>query len=1012
MHSKYTCIKHYISLFLLGCSLLVSFSFTTPDSSISKQQFITPTEVSRPGVYWYFMDGNISKEGITKDLESMKQAGIGYAIVLEVNIGIPRGNIDFMSDEWLNRMEYIIHESERLGIQLTLGVGPGWSGSGGPWVKGEQSMQHLVASTSIVKGEGKQKIQLPIPQPRKPFFGTGNFTDEMKKHWEDYYKDVAVLAFPTPKEKQLLNDSDEKALYYRAPYSSQANVKQFLPTTGAYDLPTDSKAIINKNTIIDLTQLLQPGGTIEWNVPEGSWTIMRFGSRNNGAVTRPAPLPGIGMEADKFDSLAMKEHLSHFTDKIFKKIAQLPNHSTGGIKMLHIDSWEMGAQNWSAHFREEFIRRRGYDPQPFYPAYLGLIVQDREISERFLWDVRQTSQELIIENHAGYVKKYSHQHGLGLSIEPYDMNPAADLELGVVADMPMCEFWSNGYGFNTSFSVIEATSGSHLIGQPVVPAESFTAANDLWRQYPGSMKDQTDWAFASGINRLMFHTFQHQCLNDSLRPGITMGVYGVHWDRNQTWWNMAIGYHKYVARCQYMLQQGRTVADILYLIPEGAPHVFRAPASAIESIIPSMPDRKGYNFDACPPSLLYKATVENGEIIFPGGACYRVLLLPDCKTMTPQLLGKIEMLIRQGATVITKSMPDKSPSLSHFPSCDQEVKQIAQKLMSKDGSTEKIYENGKIIYYPEPSDSLYQPYPQTASILSSMHIQPDFVSNQNVIRYTHRTTQTEEIYFVSNRTDKNILTECTFRISNKVPELWNPMNGEIYRLTKYTTSNNVTTIPLQFEGNEAYFIVFKQKQKTTPDIKKFNYSSYATLDTLKGAWNVSFDTKWGGPKSIVFKQLTDWTQNENEGIKYYSGKAVYKQTFHFSKFKAGEQYYLNINNVKAMAHVWLNGKDLGIVWFHPYRLKITDALKAGTNMIRIEVVNLWPNRLIGDAQYADDGVQNGQWPEWLIKDEKRKSKRYTFTTYNKYKKDDPLLESGLIGPICIMKGVDHILRTN
>jgi hypothetical protein len=357
-------------------------------------------------------------------------------------------------------------------------------------------------------------------------------------------------------------------------------------------------------------------------------------------------------------------------------------------------------------------------------------------------------------------------------------------------------------------------------------------------------------------------------------------------------------------------------------------------------------------------------------------------------------------------------MPDKSPSLSHFPSCDQEVKQIAQKLMSKDGSTEKIYENGKIIYYSEPSDSLYQPYPQTASILSSMHIQPDFVSNQNVIRYTHRTTQMEDIYFVSNRTDKNIHTECTFRISGKVPELWNPMNGEIYKLTKYTTSNNVTTIPLQFEGNEAYFIVFKQKQKTTPDIKKFNYSSYATVDTLKGAWNVSFDTKWGGPKSIVFKQLTDWTQNENEGIKYYSGTAVYKQTFHFSMFKAGEQYYLNMNNVKAMAHVWLNGKDLGIVWFHPYRLKITDALKAGTNMIRIEVVNLWPNRLIGDAQYTDDGVQNGQWPEWLIKGEQRKSKRYTFTTYNKFKKDDPLLESGLIGPICIMKGVDHILLTN
>ena len=264
------------------------------------------------------------------------------------------------------------------------------------------------------------------------------------------------------------------------------------------------------------------------------------------------------------------------------------------------------------------------------------MVENREESERFLWDLRQTAQELVVENHTGYVMKYAKRYGLGVSIEPYDMTPMADMELAASCDMPMCEFWSLG-GFNTAFGVAEGTSVSHLLGQAVVPAESFTAV-DNWKQHPGSMKNQGEWAFAAGINRFVYHTFQHQSLPDSLRPGMTMGPYGVHWDRNQTWWPMVDAYHRYVARCQYMLQQGRTVADLLYLAPEASPFVFLAPESAYEYENPALPDRKGYNFDACPPSMLYKAEVKENMIVFPGGATYRVLVLPYFKTMTPELL--------------------------------------------------------------------------------------------------------------------------------------------------------------------------------------------------------------------------------------------------------------------------------------------------------------------------------------------------------------------------------------
>ncbi|RYD89655.1 MAG: glycosyl hydrolase, partial [Sphingobacteriales bacterium] len=310
--------------------------------------------------------------------------------------------------------------------------------------------------------------------------------------------------------------------------------------------------------------------------------VMRFGVRNNGAVTRPAPLPGVGFEADKFDTTAMNAHLDNFTGKLLKRIGKPNPALQGGLKALHIDSWEMGAQNWTPHFRDEFIKRRGYDPLPFYPVYSGNIVQSTEVSERFLWDLRQTSMELALEYHAGHIKKYAHRNGLTLSIEPYDMNPTSDLELGAIADVPMCEFWSRDYGFNAVFSCIEAASIAHVNGIATVASEALTAQdNEGWKQHPASVKEQGDWAFTTGINKFYYHTFQHQFLDDRLRPGMTMGPYGVHWDRNQTWWPMADAYHQYISRCQYVLRQGKNVADILYLAPEGSPNVFRAPASAL-----------------------------------------------------------------------------------------------------------------------------------------------------------------------------------------------------------------------------------------------------------------------------------------------------------------------------------------------------------------------------------------------------------------------------------------------
>ena len=992
----YSCNKHFSSLKKAATDV------TDPLQS----GFINPPESSRPGVYWYFMDGNRTRESMTKDLESMKKAGIGNLIFLEVNVGVPRGKVDFLSNEWQELFKHAVREAERLGIEITLGAGPGWTGSGGPWVTAAQSMQHLVSSTTVINGNDNKPIKLQVPLPKKPYFGEGGFTPELKKQWDDFYKDVAVLAFPTPSVNKKMDDIDEKALYYRAPYSSVVGVKQFLPSLSNYEILPEGN-YIHAAQIIDLTGKLSADGTLNWKAPAGQWTIMRFGTRNNGAVTRPAPIPGLGFEEDKFDTVALNAHLDQYIGKLLLKTGKLDRTSSGGLKKIHMDSWEMGSQNWTAQFRQEFIKRRGYDPLPYYPVYDGNIVESLEISERFLWDLRQTSQELVLEYHAQHLKKFAHRNGLQLSIEPYDMNPTADLELGSVADVPMCEFWSKGLGFNSSFSCTEATSIAHVNGISLVPAEAFTAQdNEGWKQYPGSMKEQGDWAFAAGINRFVYHTFQSQTLPDNLKPGMTMGPYGVHWDRSQTWWPMVGNYHQYISRCQYILQQGRTVADILYLTPEGSPHVFRPPYSALIGEEP-IRDRRGYNFDGCSPGQLLTASVKDNQVIFPGGATYKILVLPAVKTMTPALLEKIRSLIFEGAIVVGMP-PLKSPGLTNFPACDQQVKTLAQSIWgSADipaNQTAHPYGKGKIIWGGNIStklEDLYPTYDATAALLTNMGIAEDFKSDGS-LRYTHRTTADRDIYFVSNKTNLFQKTTCFFKSEKVTPELWDAITGSTRPLPEFTISNGLISIPLQFDAYQSFFIVFKKDSTKAPVNEKSNFPLNKNIATLNGSWTVSFDPLWGGPAKVIFDTLTDWTKRSEQGIKYYSGIATYKQSFDAGEIntKSG-RIYLDLGTVKNLARVKLNGKDLGVVWTAPWKIDITTAIKEKNNYLEIEVANLWPNRLIGDEQLPDDGIKNEQWPEWLLKAQPRTSGRVTFTTFKHYEKDAPLFASGLIGPVTV-----------
>ncbi|HTL73200.1 MAG TPA: glycosyl hydrolase [bacterium] len=928
--------------------------------------FRTPPPEARPWVYWYFMDGNMTREGMTADLEAMKQAGLGGAIFLEVNLGIPRGPVEFMSQPWQGLMKHAASEADRLGLQLALGSGPGWAGTGGPWVQPEQAMQHLVASETNVSGPEHFEASLPQPKPRPPFFGMGTLTPELKQQWQKFYRDVAVLAYPTPAGNYRIPDVDEKALFYRAPYSSQAGVKPRL-TPDETVLPTDE--CIPAGKVIELTGKLSAAGRLTWDVPAGNWTLVRLGRTLTGQTTRPAPQPGLGFESDKFSQAALDAHFANFTGKLLKTSGE-PKGNGKGIVGLHFDSWEMSSQNWSENFRADFKQRRGYDPLPYLPAMYGHPVGSVEMSERFLWDLRRTAQELVLENHVAHLRDLGRQHHLTFSSETYDMNPAGDLFLGGVADVPMGEFWSRGYGFSAEFSCFEAVSIGHTTGRKIIGAEAFTSTLDKWKQYPWAMKQQGDWALCNGINRFVIHRYQHQPTLDEA-PGMTFGNrHGVHWERTETWWSMVDGYHLYLSRAQYLLRQGLPVADILYLDVQGAPDVFTPPKSAM---LEGLQDRRGYNFDGCAPdTLIARAKAKDGRIVFPDGMSYRLLVLPRVTTMTPALAQKIEELAAAGVPVLGRP-PERAPGLQGFPKCDDQVRALAGKIWQS-----------KNVVMDSAADStdkeIYPDYDTAARMLAQHGIEPDFESSAD-LRYTHRHDPDYDLYMVGNRTDTAVSADCSFRVSGLRPELWDAVTGEERPLPEFREINGRTIVPLQFAPAQSFFIVFRKGERATG----VNFPEFKTVTELSDPWMVTFDAKWGGPSEPVkFDALVDWTERPEDGIRYYSGTASYAKTFDAPlSALAAKPVVLTLGALNSLARVELNGRDLGVVWCAPWQIAVpAGLLKPTGNELRIRVANRWPNRLIKDAGLPAD-------------------QRLTKTTWNPYKPGDPLLPSGLLGPVTL-----------
>jgi hypothetical protein len=748
---------------------------------------------------------------------------------------------------------------------------------------------------------------------------------------------------------------------------------------------------ISTASIVDLTARCTADGELEWDVPAGTWKILRTGFTLTGAKTSwPSPT-GVGFESDPLDAAAM--------DFQFANTAALLAEDAGPLagkvfRSVQIDSWEINHPNWTAGLIDGFKKFRGYDPRPYLPTLSGQVVVNAETSDRFLYDYRKTVGDLVAENYFGRLSTLATSKGIVQQSEAGGVCSPKVMALDCLKNLgrcaiPMGEFWQDGSWVeaNQNKNGKQTSSAAHLYGKKIVAAEAFTSFIH-WVDSPASLKPTADRAFCEGFNH--FFIFSSATRSEDGLPG-TEFCAGTHFNRKITWWNQSRGFNDYIARCSHLLQQGLFVGDVLFYNGDQCPN-FVGPKHVDPSVGP------GYDYDVCNSEiLLTRLAIKDGRIVLPDNMSYRVLVLPESATMPVEVLSKIKALVSAGMTLVGPK-PVKAPGLKDFPTCDQQVKAMADELWGDcDGKTvtEHAFGKGRVVWGKSVRE-----------VLAAAGVPPDFtVADAQpgaFLDWIHRSVDGMEIYFIANRLNRPEKATCSFRVQGKQPELFDPVTGEARDLPQFKpTAEGGTEVSLAFAPHQSCFVVFRPPMVGTvrrtvrgaPGGRaRPNFPELKPVQELTGPWTVTFDPKWGGPTNPVsFNDLTDWTDQSDPGIKFYSGTATYRKTFIFSpvsSFKSPvSNLSLSLGVVHNLAQVRLNGHALGTVWCAPWQVDISKAIRAGSNDLEIDIINLWPNRLIGDGKLP---------PE----------KRLTQTNIDKfYKGEHKLLPSGLLGPVRILEAI-------
>lgn len=1024
---------------LAAAALTAAMAITGACTSTEElaRDFATPPETVQTGIYWYWISGNISEEGVVRDLHAMKRAGINRAFI--GNIGqdglYTERNVLMMSNEWWKILHTALKTASELDIEIGIFNSPGWSQSGGPWVKPDEAMRYLASAQ--IEVEGPRHIETKIEAPAADF------------------EDVRTIAYPAPEEYASRPDAAIKTDFAAdnaaaiadgdpatgitlpsghvntitfdcgRPYTARSLTLKLLPSPAAYGarleaeidgtyttvatftvdrsnpainvgfdpyapvtvsfaattarrfrLETDAAAqsggiaeaelsaqpriasyaektlakmcqtplpywnhymwpvqaeidnkayAIDPASVQDISASIDSEGNLKWDVPEGRWIIMRTGMAPTGVTNGPATPEATGLEIDKMSSRHVRTHFDAFIGEILRRI---PAEDRKTFKVVVQDSYETGGQNFTDDFMQTFESVYGYSMLPYLPAYYGYVVGDQDRSDRFLWDLRRLIADQVAYQYVGGLRDVSHEHGLTTWLECYGHwgFPGEFLQYGGQSDEIAGEFWSAG-----SLGDIEnraASSCGHIYGKTLIWAESNTSGGPAYSRAPVDMKQRTDRFFAEGINASLLHLYIEQA-DTSRYPGIN-APFGNEFDANNTWFSQMDLFTDYLKRCNYMLRQGLNVADVAYLIGEDAPKMTGEQSPALPA---------GYQFDYINAEVIMRdANVSHGRITLPHGTSYRVLVLPPVETMRPELLEKIGRMVSDGAILLGRP-PRRSPSMQNYPAADAEVERMARSMWGGCFDTKGGNDYGKGRIYNGCS---------LEEIFAEIDLEPDFrVESGAPLLYNHRSMMGAEIYFVSNQSGAAVDATPEFRVDPALaPERWSPVDGSITSLPQFEATATGIRMPLNLEPLESCFIVFRGKG--SPKAGDNNPTPASAVE-ISEPWHVAFDGKLSSPAPIEMASPADLAQNADPEIRYFSGTITYTTEFDLDDASAA-RVLLNLGRVESMAKVYVNDRYAGGAWCPPYKVDITQCVKKGRNTLRVEVVNKWVNRIVGDMQ--------------------------------------------------------------
>jgi hypothetical protein len=995
-----------------------------PPADALRAGFKQPPAAAKLRCYWWWLNGNTTAETITRDLEAMKAHGYAGAILVDAGSGqqrnaeVPMGPA-IGSPRWIALYVHALQVAQKLGLEISLNVTSRWDVGiiGGPTVKPEDAMKLLTFSQSVVEGGGSRTVQLSPPPAVNGF-----------------YRPIATLAYPLRHGAPLPGAPGSgrtgiEDLSFKTA-SRETGISMQPLRDGLHNAPSVAgEEDAGVKEVVDISSHMSADGALQWTFPSGTWEVLRIGYTDSPMSLTDYTGATLGLEMDAMSPRAF----DHYWQQAIVPLLDAAKPYIGtSLRYLVTDSWEAGGTNWTAGFRSEFQRRRGYDPIPYLPIVAGRILTSRDTSNRFLFDLRRTVADLIATNYYDRFAEHAKARGLGTHPEaggPHGA-PIDALENFRSTSYPQTEFWTvSGWHRVTDgerFFVKEASSAAHIYGKPLVAAEGLTSMNlAAWSESPGANLQPTfDYALTEGLNRLIWHEFTSSPAEYGL-PGQEYFA-GTHLNPNVTWWSQAASLLRAFNRAQFLLQQGGSVSDLLYFYGDQVPSFVRNKKDDPAHVMP------GFDYDVTnEDALLHRMQFSGSDLHTPEGLHYRALALPDSHSLSYPALMWVRRFVHQGGIVI--GLRPEGPLGIIPPQKEAEYTQMVNEMWGNcesSGRSEVRYGQGHIYCTANARSALTQmgAVPDFSYTLNGDH---ESGEGGEVLDYVHRRTANADIYFVRNTQTKGVETTVSFRVHGRVPELWMADTGTTVPALVYKeTKDGRTEIPLTFPAAGSVFLVFERHQashltnlqrdgsKVYPSVRQgvgvfasgdsafisAEPGNYVATDAngrsrtfivrpdnskaqILGPWTLSFPDGWGAPSSIPVARFESWTQSQDAGVRYFSGTGTYRAVLHIPSelLTLQQQLWLNLGQVHEIASVAVNGISVQTMWRAPFVARIDPKLHPGDNTLEIHVTNLWPNRIIGDLQPLA-------------------TEHYTHTNVRAYTKDSPLLPSGILGPVNLQIG--------